>query len=235
MVGPVGLAGKRNVLLDAAFDCDIVLFIDDDFMMAAGYIASTLQVMQVNPDVVVTTGHVIADGAKGPGLDATRGRDFLLSDRDASDATVMVDVHNGYGCNMAVRMSTVRDTKIRFDEHLPLYGWYEDIDFTRRLGRNGRMVLVRAARGVHLGTKSGRTSGRRLGYSQVVNPIYLARKGSYDWSRALKSIGRNLLANCARSLYPEPYVDRYGRLGGNIRGLFEVMIGTADPERILKL
>ena len=229
-----GSSVQRNAVLQAADDCDIVLFLDDDFMMAPRYVETTIAALQADPDIVVTTGHVIADGAKGPGLDPTQGRAILAADIPGT-AFELIDAYNGYGCNMAIRMSVVRKHGIRFDEKLPLYGWYEDIDFTRRLARHGRIVLLRGARGVHLGTKLARTSGRRLGYSQVVNPVYLARKGSYDWSRALKSIGRHVCANLARALYPEPYVDRLGRLGGNLWGLFDLTIGTADPEHILKM
>ena len=81
----------------------------------------------------------------------------------------------------------------------------------------------------------GRQPGRRLGYSQVVNSVYLARKGSYPWSHALRSIGRHLLANAVKSLRPEPEVDRWGRLQGNLRGLWHVLTGQAHPGRIVEM
>jgi hypothetical protein len=89
--------------------------------------------------------------------------------------------------------------------------------------------------GVHLGVKSGRTSGKRLGYSQVVNPLYLARKGTFPWAPAVRLVIRNLLANTIRSMAPEPYVDRRGRLLGNLVGLRELLSGKAHPTRILRL
>ena len=58
---------------------------------------------------------------------------------------------------MAIRMSAAQG--MRFDENLPLYGWQEDIDFTRRLGRHGRQVSTGAVTGVHLGGH-GRTHVR---------------------------------------------------------------------------
>jgi GT2 family glycosyltransferase len=143
---------------------------------------------------------------------------------------------NGYGCNMALRLDVVRAHALRFDERLPLYAWYEDIDLCRRLASHGgEIVEVAAASGVHLGVKHGRTSGKRLGYSQVVNPLYLWRKGSYPLDRALRSIGRHLLINGVRSLRPEPWVDRRGRLVGNSLALLDIMRGRAVPERILDL
>jgi GT2 family glycosyltransferase len=183
----------------------------------------------------VATGTVIADGAAGPGISAEEARAILAADRYDGALTAAVPHFNGYGCNMAFRMAPVRAHGIRVDEALPLYAWYEDIDVTRRLGAHGSILRLAAARGVHLGTKVGRTPGRRLGYSQVVNPIYLARKGSFPWSHALPSAGRHCLINLVRSVAPEPHVDRFGRFQGNMLGVWEVLTGRASPGRVLDL
>jgi GT2 family glycosyltransferase len=231
-----GLPRQRNAILDAAArDCDLVLFLDDDFLPAPDYLAVTEAVFAARPDVVVTDGTVVADGAKGPGFTPAEGRAILAADRHGGDRLAAAPHFNGYGCNMAVRMAAVRAHGIRVDEALPLYAWYEDIDFTRRLGRHGAILRLAGARGVHLGVKSGRVPGRRLGYSQVVNPIYLARKGSFPWSHALPSAMRHCAMNAARSLWPEPHVDRFGRLRGNLRALWDLLRGRATPERILEL
>ena len=81
----------------------------------------------------------------------------------------------------------------------------------------------------------GRTSGVRLGYSQVVNPLYLARKGTFPWNPALGLIGKNLAANAVKSLAPEPYVDRRGRLAGNLLAVRDVVLGKVDPTKVLRL
>ncbi len=142
---------------------------------------------------------------------------------------------NTYGCNMTFRLTKVREHGLRFDEQLPAYGWYEDMDFSRRLRVHGALMRLPGAVGVHLGAKVGRVSGRRLGYSQVANPIYLARKGSYPWSHALRSVGRNFANNLLWSLKPEPWVDRRGRLRGNLRAFAELLVGQAHPSRILQI
>jgi GT2 family glycosyltransferase len=136
---------------------------------------------------------------------------------------------------MAFRLSAVQLLGLRFDERLPAYGWYEDLDFSRRLAPAGRLVQVPGAYGVHLGAKVGRTSGRRLGYSQIVNCVYLAKKGTYPWRRAMLSSLRNLLANLFRSIAPEPYIDRRGRLLGNLLGIWDAVRGRERPERILEM
>jgi GT2 family glycosyltransferase len=232
---PAGLPRQRNAILDTAGDCDAVLFLDDDFLPAPDYLAVTERVLDLHPDCVVTTGTVIADGAKGPGIEVPEGRAILADDRHEGDALAVAPHFNGYGCNMAFRMAPLREHGIRVDEQLPLYAWYEDIDVTRALGRHGSILRLAGARGVHLGSKSGRVAGNRLGYSQVANPIYLARKGTFPWSHAIPSAVRHIAMNALRSLAPEPHVDRFGRLKGNLLALWDLLRGRAHPMRIMDL
>ncbi len=235
ITAPAGLPRQRNAIIEAGPDADAILFIDDDFLPAPAWLEVLEAVLAENQDCVVATGTVIADGAKGPGISVDAAREILAADTPPADALAVAPHFNGYGCNMAFRMSVVREHAMRFDEALPAYAWYEDIDFSRRLLPYGTILRLAGARGVHLGAKVGRQPGRRLGYSQVVNSIYLARKGSYPWSHALRSVGRHLLANAARSLRPEPEVDRWGRFRGNLRGLRHVLTGQAHPGRISEL
>ncbi len=235
LTSPPGLPRQRNRILDAAGDCDVVLFLDDDFLPAPEYLAVTEAVFRERPEVVVTTGHVLADGAKGPGIGVAEGRAILAADHYLGDRMAAEPHFNGYGCNMAVRMATVRGQGVRVDEALPLYAWYEDIDFTRQLGRHGAILRLAGARGVHLGVKAARTPGMRLGYSQVVNPIYLARKGTFPWSHALPSAARHCAINALRSLWRDPLVDRPGRFKGNLLGLWDLARGRAAPSRILRI
>jgi GT2 family glycosyltransferase len=230
-----GLPRQRNAILDAATTADAILFIDDDFLAGPDWLAVLEAVLQAHPDCVVATGTVIADGAKGPGIGVEDARKILAADTPPADPLAVAPHFNGYGCNMAFRLAPVRAHGLRFDEALPAYAWYEDIDFSRRLLPYGTILRLAGARGVHLGAKIGRQPGRRLGYSQVVNSVYLARKGSYPWDHALRSIGRHLLANCVKSLRPEPEVDRWGRFQGNLRGLWHVLTGQAHPGRINEL
>jgi GT2 family glycosyltransferase len=229
-----GLPRQRNAILDAT-DADILLFLDDDFLAAPAYLAVLEAVMEAHPDCVVGTGTVIADGAKGPGIGVEEGRTILAVDSPPSDPRAITPHFNGYGCNMAVRMRVVREHGIRVDEALPLYAWYEDIDFTRALGRYGTILRLAGARGVHLGVKQARTPGLRLGYSQVANPVYLARKGTFPWSHAIPSAARHTLINAVRSLAPEPHVDRFGRFRGNLLALWDLLRGRAAPGRVLEL
>ena len=235
LTAPAGLPRQRNAIMDACGDCDAVLFLDDDFLPSPDHVAVTEQVFRAHPDCVVTTGTVLADGAKGPGIGVAVGRAILAADTPPADALAVHPHFNGYGCNMALRLAPLRAHGLRFDEQLPLYAWYEDLDLTRRLGAHGTILRLAGARGVHLGTKAGRVAGTRLGYSQVANAIYLARKGSYPWNRALRSAARNMAMNLVRSLAPEPWVDRRGRLRGNLIALADLLRGRMHPMRVMEL
>ena len=236
VVGPRGLTRQRNAIVERLDDFDIVQFFDDDFVPEATYLAEIERTFAAAPEIVMITGNVIADGIVGPGFDIAAARGKLLSaPAPAPGAGRIEPVENGYGCNMAVRLAAVRAAGCRFDERLPLYGWLEDVDFSLQLARRGRIVRLGTARGVHLGIKQGRQSGIRLGYSQIANAVYLSRKGTCPWPRSLRQISRNVAMNLARSLRPEPYIDRAGRLKGNLKAFRDLVAGRLDPQRILDL
>lgn len=236
VIGPRGLTRQRNAILERARQCDVVVFFDDDFLAEASYLAAVERAFAEHPDVVLVTGRLIADGIIGPGLSLVEARWALsLAEPIGPCADGLLPADNGYGCNMAVRIAAAERLGCRFDERLPLYGWLEDVDFSRRLASCGRIVEAPGACGVHLGIKQGRQSGRRLGYSQIANPIYLSQKGTCPWRRSLRLMTRNVTANLLRSLKPEPYVDRLGRVAGNLRAVKDLLAGRLAPERILEL
>jgi hypothetical protein len=234
--GPIGLPAQRNKILSAITTADIVVFFDDDFFPDARYIENIEKLFNAHQEVVAVTGSLIADGAQGPGLTVEEGLRLINSEAMSPPiAGELIRGYGAYGCNMAYRLKSVFEHGILFDENLPLYGWQEDIDFSVRIRQYGEMVKSSAVRGVHLGTKAGRTSGVRFGYSQIANPIYLIQKGSMSWRRAGKLMLRNLAANLARSIYPESWVDRRGRLRGNLLAVIDIFRGRSSPGRILQL
>ncbi|CAH0342895.1 glycosyltransferase [Rhizobium sp. CECT 9324] len=232
LVSQRGSCRQRNAILDAAPDADIVLFLDDDFLLSPNYLSEMEHLFLKNPDVDISTGTVIADGITGPGIAVTKGLELLRSTPEPNDETPISTTYNGYGCNLAVRMSAVHIGGLRFDENLPLYGWLEDVDFSRVAARYGRVVTSPRLIGVHLGTKVGRTSSLRFGYSQIANPIYLMRKETMSLRHATTQMGRNLLANLFKVWRPEPWIDRKGRLSGNLLGLRHLVTGQLAPRNI---
>jgi hypothetical protein len=234
-VGKRGLTSQRNLILAAAETADIVIFFDDDFFPQLNYIEQVEKILCDNPDVVAVTGRPIKDGATGPGLKADEALTLIRADRPAPAHPVLAPTYGTYGCNMGFRLDPIRSHRVLFDEALPLYGWQEDIDFSRQLAAFGRIMEANVLRGVHLGAKGGRTSGVQFGYSQIANPVYLIRKGTMSIAFALPLIWRNVLANTGKSFRPEPWIDRRGRLRGNWLALRDLVIGRISPKRILEL
>jgi GT2 family glycosyltransferase len=236
-----GLPAQRNAGLDhlaraadsgADAGADVVVFFDDDFVPSRHALAGIGRLFADHRAIVGATGVVLADGIKSPGIAYARAETIVAAHdrKGAHPPALIADAPDLYGCNMAYRLAALDG--LRFDERLKLYGWQEDVDFAVQVGRRGRIVRTDAFVGVHLGTKAGRTSGVRLGYSQVHNPLYLWRKGTMPRAKALRLMLRNLASNHARSLWPEPWVDRIGRVRGNWLGLADVLRGRLTPERI---
>ncbi|MFV0295966.1 MAG: glycosyltransferase family 2 protein [Hyphomicrobiaceae bacterium] len=235
--GPKGLARQRNTGMDAALPgADIITFFDDDFVPADNYLARVEEAFALHPDYAAIHGNVVADGIGGTGLsfdDACRELEAARGLSESEAPTIRRDATT-YGCNMSFRMNKSTDW-MRFDERLELYAWQEDRDFSFRVGQTGSVMWMSNIVGVHLGTKGGRVNGLRMGYSQIVNPVYLMRKGTMPVADAVRLMSRNILANVAKSFHPEPWVDRKGRLKGNIIGFSHVVLGRIEPERVLEL
>lgn len=230
VLSPKGLCRQRNRALEVLDGrADVVLFLDDDFVMAPDYCAAIEMLFASDPGVAGITGNLVADGVRHGGFSAQQA--LALIERDALMLDPAVIPREAlYGCNMALRMAHMGG--LRFDEALPLYGWQEDIDLTMQLARRGRLISSGLVTGVHLGVRGGRTSGRRLGYSQVANIVYLLRKGTIPHWLAKRLFWQNLAANLLRTPFPEPHIDRAGRLAGNLRALADLALGRIDPRKI---
>lgn len=234
--GPKGLTTQRNTGLRAVDpDTDIVSFFDDDYVPSRYCFEGIARLFTACSTVVGASGQLLADGILGPGIPYDKAMALVdRFDEEYSEPELSCKPIIGtYGCNMAFRRSMIEG--IEFDERLPLYGWQEDVDFSRRLLSRGMVIQTDAFAGVHQGSKAGRTSGRKLGYSQIANPIYLVRKGSLPMAFATKLMIRNLLANVGKSLRPEPWIDRWGRVQGNWRAIVDLARGRIEPEGIDRL
>jgi glycosyltransferase involved in cell wall biosynthesis len=231
----LGLTKQRNAILTLARDSDILLFIDDDFYLDPHYLAIAERFFLENPDVVASTGRVLADDVKGPGLTVAQAKSIVAASNGAQCEQQAAPIFFAYGCNMCLRLAPIRENNLRFDETLPLYGWYEDWDFSRQLAAFGAVVHISNTCGVHLSTKVGRITGVRMGYAQVANPIYLARKGTFPWSHVFKFIVGPCLKNLVRSLAPEAHIDRLGRFCGNLAAFRDLLTGTLSPTQIVDL
>ena len=235
-VGRLGSSPQRNDGIDlAAGRFDYLAFFDDDFVPSRFWLERMAALFDTHPDLAGLTGTVLRDGIRTPGIPIEEG-EALVAARDAvppNDEGGLDARFGPYGCNMAFRTSAIAG--LRFDERLPLYAWLEDSDFGGQVARRGATARAEALWGVHLGNKTGRERGIRLGYSQIANPCYLVRKGTVPLGASVKLMARNMAANAAKALTPEPFIDRPGRLRGNILAIGDLMRGRLRPERAAEL
>ena len=237
-IGRPGSTFQRNDglrLAGARFS--YIVFFDDDFVPSRFWIERMSQIFESRPDIAGMTGDMLADGTRTAGIDLAFAKTQVQGVDSNLDYSRVIEEDFAYGsnvgCNMAYRYSTMHD--ITFDERLPLYAWHEDSDFRGQVTRRGKFVRARSLYGVHLGHKKGRGSGVTLGYSQIANALYLARKGTVPAGFLAGIACKNIIINTLRSIRPEPFVDRRGRMRGNFIALLDLIRGRLAPERILNL
>jgi glycosyltransferase involved in cell wall biosynthesis len=237
-IGRTGLTQQRNdglALVGSKYSH--VVFFDDDFVPSAFWIERMARIFRDHPKVAGMTGAILADGIHGAGIDL----DEAIAQVQRRDATApqgaplqeRFPYGNNVGSNMAYRFSAM--SGLRFDERLPLYAWHEDSDFRGRVEKRGPFVKAGDLWGVHLGHKVGRVNGTMLGYSQIANVAYLARKGTVPKRFLFESATRNVLSNLIRYPRPERFVDRRGRLHGNMLAFRDMLYGRLSPERVSSL
>jgi GT2 family glycosyltransferase len=229
-----GTSAQRNAALKGV-QTPYTLFLDDDVELAPNFVESMERLMEEFEDAVAATGFVVADGAQGDtGLDRSFAASAAMNYVPEQDNH---DCDQGYGCNLFVRTRIFNE--VLFDENLSLYGWLEDLDFSTNCLRHGRIIKNTGTCLAHLGTPSGRMSGVRFGYSQIINPFYLWRKnGSPDLSHVvlahwLVSVARNARRTVIR--IPSDRTDRANRFRGNMIALCHLLGGKVDPSHILQL
>jgi GT2 family glycosyltransferase len=230
ILGDKGLCKQRNralALLRAK--TDVVVFFDDDFVPHNGYLAELEAIFSSKEPIAGVTGDLLDDGINKSEI-PFESAVARLDAHAVPQAEALRPREALYGCNMAMRMRMAEG--LWFDEALALYGWQEDIDYTYRLGRRGWLTSGPRVTGIHLGTRSARSPGKRLGYSQVANLVHLWRKGTMQPGLGQRLLFQNVAANAARSLFPEPHIDRRGRLAGNVLALADLLKGRIDPRRV---
>lgn len=233
--GAQGSCAQRNKILDCfrETEANIVIFFDDDFIPADDYLERMADAF-LRRSLVIADGKVLADGAKNCGLTVNEAENIISLYKDTP--TALLPKKSVYGCNMALRLDVVNQYNYRFDENLPAYGWLEDILLSLQMSERGECMQVPSACGVHLGTKAGRTSGIRFGYSQVANPLYIWRKvDNLGLKHMVRLIFPPVLRNMIGIFRPEPYIDRRGRFKGNLLAILDLIRGKAHPTRITSM
>lgn len=235
VVGPRGSSVQRNRAIDRVHaGAHVVTFLDDDVELAPEHMEWVRRLFAERGDVAVAWGHMIADGVRHGGIDRDQARALIAGHTAAGGFSQARE--GGYGAlggNMHARRAVLDE--VRFDERLALYGWLEDRDVAARCARFGKVGQYDRAVFVHLGVSAGRVSGGRYGFAQVMNPVYLWRKGSLPARDAgllcAKAIARNALGAALR----ERRIDRSGRLRGNMAALALLLRRRVAPEYVARI
>jgi GT2 family glycosyltransferase len=241
LFGPLGSSSQRNVGLGQLGDkCDLVAFFDDDIELSASYLENIVRLFSEKKDVLIASGRLLHDGGRGTVITREQARalcqEYERNSKSVTEVRYVPSDSAAYGCNMVVRYAAAKD--VRFDERLTLYAWLEDRDYSHRLTKSRhRPVRFEGAVAVHLGSRSGRMGGVRLGFSVIVNPLYLwAKNRTFPLLYIVVQYWiRCLVGNILGILTRDSEYDRIGLLKGNLLGFKHLLSGSCDPAHITKL
>lgn len=213
-------------------DTDIVAFLDDDIILHRDYVQGIESIFSAKPDAALIMGHLIANG----NVSIKKALELVNPPAGSTHYAITPSSFGDvYGCNMCVRFDVA--CKEPFDERLPLYSYMEDVDFGTRVRRHGHVGYYHGSLAVHLRVNEGRVSYRALGFSEIMNPAYLAAKGTIPvWHALCGFVLRKPLANIVRSLTRGPRkAERRERLIGNCIALRYLLSGKIDPDRAVDI
>jgi GT2 family glycosyltransferase len=229
VIAPRGSASQRNAALRSLESApDFIVFLDDDIEIAPNHIEAYAECFQSDQSIVLATAVDLQPGITNIPREDAR---IMIEGRDLSDqdTTHYPDCYTAYGASMAFRGTLAG--QVWFDENLPLYSFMEDYDFTLSCRAFGRCVKVPSAKYVHLEPSAGRVSNLLRGYSEVVNPFYIARKHRMGF-RARIILG--CLRRTAQSIKSIPK-DGSTRFRGHVKGWTDVLLRKSDPRKILEM
>jgi GT2 family glycosyltransferase len=232
-----GLSAQLNDAVSLLGDeVEYVCFFDDDVVLVDDYIEKMVGFMQRRADIVALSGHAFRDG----GLSGDEARHLVKT----PPAVRELEFKNSgkhwvlYGCNMVIRRHVF--LKEKFDERFVLYAWMFEIEMTYRLLAYGKVGRYAGGQLIHLKVQSGRISGVKFGYTQLVNRWYLALRPSLKGRRfyilcwaaywIMRSTVENFIFQITRK--NDPYIDYAGRFRGNLRAWYDLFQGKVCPERI---
>lgn len=227
--GATGLPVQRNAGIRSLNpQCELVTFLDDDVELATSYCRRLRQFMEKHSHVNGAGGRVIVNEQ----ITREEARKTLSDQIAVFPEATAHTTQSLYGCNMSFRRSAISNEW--FDERLSLYAWLEDFDFSVRIGRKGCLSIVPDLLLCHLCSPLGRIGQERFGFAQIMNPYYLAKKGTLDRHDLWKNnILKALAANVVR--LPGDTHNRSRRLVGNLRALAMVANGKIWPEAIVNI
>jgi GT2 family glycosyltransferase len=190
-----GLTRQRNLALRYV-PTDLVAFFDDDIVLEPGCLAELERVHREEKPPAVGVGAWMTGGPRSPDT-IWRIRRALRCVADLRPGSYQrsgmsvpwaflppgeVTVEGDYLPGGATMWRTDAALDTQFAEDFSGYGQGEDLEFSLRVGRLGRLLMAPSARLEHLHAAAGRPDHFRLGYMAIRNRYLIHRRGLVDRS-----------------------------------------------------
>lgn len=243
VAGPLrGLTRQRNFGIRWV-DTDLIAFFDDDVVLRPGCLAEMERVHRAADGVVGVGGYTEGSYQPPDRLWRTRRSLGIVADlRPGSYQRSGMSVPWGFlpptddvveadwlpGCAMMWKTSVLRE--IGFSESFEGYAQGEDLDFSLRARRKGKLLVAGAARFLHLFDESGRPDHVKMGFMALYNRYQIQRRGLDDrtWKDVLRFVyawGLDTLMLGRHFLFPRRFRPTLLHLKGRLKAAVVIMKG----------
>lgn len=236
------LTCSRNFALQW-IDTDLMVFFDDDVVLEPSCLEEMVQPLRACPDVVGTGGYAtnytkspsgywqmrrmmrIVPDLK-PGQFCRSGMATPWSFLPQNESWVEGQWLSGF----AMMWRTEIARRVRFNEGFGGHSTGEDVDFSLRMARCGRLVVAGKARLLHLTDTGGRPNTYRMGYTGIRNSYDIHRRclPNRTWRDGAwfaYAYGMDAVMRTVNLLAPGDRRRRWDFLRGRLRFLAEVLSG----------
>ena len=234
---PPGLTKQRNAGM-AMLSPHITLAacLDDDLVLEPGSIETMLRFWDNAPKHVGGASFNIVN-VRAPRallikslfrMDSFRRGAVLRSGYEATIAPVRKDTFFEWLCGGATVWRRQVIEEFQYDEWFRGYAYFEDVDYSYRVGRKYRLIILAGARVKHLSPPVKENRNYLLGKCQVVNRRYFMQKnpdlsvGLFYWATlglVIANIGEGILTNSP---------GLFARAWGNVVGLLQSGLGRLE-------
>jgi GT2 family glycosyltransferase len=179
-----GLTTQRNCGLEFQGDFDVVTFLDDDIVLPRDYLERVENIFGSNVDVVGVGGI----DQNQPNQKASLLDRFFLLDARRPGKLLKSGVNVPFmnypegqsvdwlpGCSMSYKYSSLEGLK--FDQTRQGVGWGEDVDFSVRAKRFGKLVMFRDSGILHSQSIKNRDSESKRFQKEIESRIKLIQTG----------------------------------------------------------
>jgi GT2 family glycosyltransferase len=235
-----GLTRQRNFALDRV-RTDLVAFFDDDVVLAPNCLDEMERAHRSAPGVVGVGCFAGPDIASPKALWRLRRRLGVVPALQAGryyrsgmsipweldprrESSIEGDWLPGWG----MMWQTAAARTVRFNDGFAGYAQGEDLDFSLRMARHGKLIMARAAELRHLPDHAGRPDASRLGYMEIYNRYQIHRRsrgnrGALDVVWFTYAWGVDTLMLCRHLIRPARAGTALRQIGGRFRAVRDLV------------